>query len=808
MLPLLAVAQAVGILAADRLGLSAQVALLLGIESLLAGLLLASGRRARVACASLVCFAAGAAGLASRLEEARRHRPAAAMDVDIEALVSATTASASHVSVDLREVAPVRALGPPLPSRVRISEERGSPAAAWLLGRSAGERVRVRARLRSPHGARNPGQTDDARRLARRGIGARGSLVDATLVARVSERDAAGAAVRRRLGAPRRRLLADLTRAGPRTGLLRALALGDRSGLAAEQLAAVRRLGLAHLLAVSGLHLAMTAALAFSFARRVQGLWAAATPSADLRLRALLFAAGAATFYAALSGAGVPVRRALVFVWAVVAGVAWARRIPASHVLALAALGVLAWDPGCLFELGPQLSFAATAALLVARREPRAEHAEPWRSAPRGWLRPLEAGAPSRWLRDRLDPTCIALAVTAPILALHGLASGAAGLLANLVGIPWTALVLLPAALVATAAACLTGLAPADAVVDAAAWIAATSLEAAVALADWLPPLAQRAPPAGWAIGLAGLFAVACLASRRTLSRLSWSVCVLVWLGLAPASELHPLPPRWVVLDVGQGDASLVQGREASVLIDGGRASPSGLDLGRSVVLPALAALGIRHLDLVVASHGDADHAGGLAAVLGSVGVGELWLPAGAADDDRLAALCAHAAARGVPVREIGRGAPTRRFGDLEVEVLWPAADAAAGTGNEASLALRIDLEGHRLLLVGDLGFRSEAHLLAESDELAADVLKVGHHGSAASSSPAFLAAVAPALAVVSASCGGRARLPDAGALARLRAAGAAVWWTGRDGAVIVRLDREVPAPVATSLAPARSCGP
>jgi competence protein ComEC len=258
-----------------------------------------------------------------------------------------------------------------------------------------------------------------------------------------------------------------------------------------------------------------------------------------------------------------------------------------------------------------------------------------------------------------------------------------------------------------------------------------------------------------------------------------------------------------VVLDVGQGDATLVQGRRAALLVDGANALREGPDLGRSVVRPALAALGVSRLDLLAVTHADLDHRGGVPAVLESLPTVRLWLPAGASADPAFSGLVAAARRRGVRVEERGQGDPPLALGDLRVEVLWPPRAEAAGAGrsdNDRSLVLRVAVAGGgRILLPGDVEAAAEAGLLREPDALAADVLKLAHHGSRTSSGEAFLRAVAPSLAIASAPCLGRFGMPHPSVAGRVASAGASLWWTGRDGAVAVGL---APPLVARGFAP------
>lgn len=240
---------------------------------------------------------------------------------------------------------------------------------------------------------------------------------------------------------------------------------------------------------------------------------------------------------------------------------------------------------------------------------------------------------------------------------------------------------------------------------------------------------------------------------------------------------------------MGQGDATLVQGERAALLLDAGTAIPGGADLGASVVVPALRALGVRRLALVAASHADLDHRGGLEAVIREVETGRLWLPWGALRDPAFASLAAAARARGVAVEERGAGAPPVRFGDLHVATPWPPREGGeAGDDNARSLVLRVEVGGRVVLLPGDLEAAAEAALVASGAELGADVVKLAHHGSRTSSTRALLEAAGGAVAIASAPRSGRFGMPHPEVVARAHDAGYAVWWTGRDGAVLVQL--------------------
>ena len=239
---------------------------------------------------------------------------------------------------------------------------------------------------------------------------------------------------------------------------------------------------------------------------------------------------------------------------------------------------------------------------------------------------------------------------------------------------------------------------------------------------------------------------------------------------------------------MGQGDAILVQGRRAAVLIDAGTRIPGGVDRGHQTVIPGLAALGIRRLDLLIATHADLDHRGGIPAVLRALPVGELWLPPSGRGDPGFRELLAAARERNIPVVERGSASPSAHFGDVRVTPFWPPEGGASTGRNDRSLVVGFEVAGRRVLIPGDLEASGEAALLRRGVDLSADVLALAHHGSRTSSSRAFLRAVGPTVAVASAPCRGRFGMPHGEVLDRAREAGFPVWWTGRDGAVLIGL--------------------
>jgi len=270
---------------------------------------------------------------------------------------------------------------------------------------------------------------------------------------------------------------------------------------------------------------------------------------------------------------------------------------------------------------------------------------------------------------------------------------------------------------------------------------------------------------------------LAALALAPALGRRRLVVVALLVVGLEIVVRIRGSPRRELrvtFLDVGQGDAALVDLPDGqALLIDGGGLVGSPIDVGRSVVLPVLAARRRRELVAVILTHPHPDHALGLRAVFDTVRVRSFWSTGQEAPPPFV---------REAPVFEPRTLCGAHLVGGALVEILAPCPLDPDLSANDNSFVLRVTYGERSFLFVGDAEREEERRLVAPR----ADVLKVGHHGSMTSSSPAFVAAVAPSFAVVS--CGVRNRFghPSATTLATLAAAGTQVLRTDRDGSVIV----------------------
>lgn len=571
-----------------------------------------------------------------------------------------------------------------------------------------------------------------------------------------------GPFLRTAVGLRKRLLEPVMSSARPGAILAQALVFGDGRRVPPDLRTGLRRAGLSHLLAVSGLHVGLI----------LGGCWWLLGGISN-RLTAVC-GASVLLLYGCLVGPRPSLLRAAVMALLVILAVAIERPPQALNSLCAALILILSFNPGEVFDLGFQLSFLATAGILLLTPRLLAR----WRRKANGTVGHLVTG---------LAVTVAAQLATLPVTAVRiGLLTPLAPVL-NLLFVPWTALTL-GVSLMWVVMAAGSSLPVLSVVAEPGAAVLLGLLDALSVPFAWLAEL----PPGAWlaipvsvrfddALALAIWLGISLSGFRRAVYALS----LLLACTPAPGDP----DPSFVMLDVGQGESLLLQSgdRGPVILVDGGGFRQG--NFAEAALLQALAAEGIHRIDLGILSHGDADHCRGLLELARYLRIERLWAAGAEVRDGCGRELVQRLSGR---VRLVERG-HAEALGPWRLGVVHPGPDPDAH-GNSASLVVRACAGGSCVLLTGDVDLAGERELLAwirrRGGSLRSDVLKVAHHGSRTSTVPEFLDAVRPRLALMSAGRRNPYGHPAPEVVERIERRGARVLRTDRHGRIEVRFRR------------------
>jgi competence protein ComEC len=655
----------------------------------------------------------------------------------------------------------------------------GTPDQARILSWTAGRTVRAPALLRVPGTFSNPGVPDDRRAQAQRGTVLTGTVKSAALVevldggGWLEERAAAiRAAVRHRLEAYVG------VHDGRSAGVAIAILIGDRTGLSDEDERRLQDAGTYHVIAISGGNIAILTVLLLTGAR-ILGL--SSRSGAALSILLLLF-------YGEIAGGSPSVGRAIAAAVVFLCALVLDHRGSPLNVVAVAALAAVTVSPAVTVDAGFLLSFGATLGIVLG--VPRLLRPEGSDRSPVRRMLLVPFGL--------LAATVCAEIVILPVSAHFFARITAAGLLLNFAAIPLMTIVQIGALGV-------LALAPLhEASAQGLAWIvhlAAFGLVESSRLVDVAPWLARDVPPPSWGWCLVYYsFAVLLVTTRwTTVSAGGLSVSLLLLIAGTPAVTRAPVPLRpevlrVAVLDVGQGDAVLVSTPSgAQLLVDAGGLAGSSFDIASRVVLPALRALQVRSLDGLILTHGDPDHTDGAEVLVRRMTPAAVWEGVTVPPHEPLRRLAALAAARGVPWRTVRPGG-IDRWGGVQLRVLHPPEPdwERQRVRNDDSVVLEVRYGDVSILLPGDIGAEVERSLIPYLSPGRLTVLKAAHHGSATSSSEAFIEALRPAAVIFSAGKNNRFGHPAPIVVDRFERRRIPMFNTATDGAVFVETDGRV----------------
>lgn len=637
---------------------------------------------------------------------------------------------------------------------------------------SYGVILKIRGELNLPQGKRNFGGFDNRKYLAAKEISAIMSVQPNTVVVL---REANTSWLKKTGYIMRRNIIETINRYLPakEASVLAGMLIGYTNDMPEEMEEDFRRAGISHVLAVSGANILFLLMPLLWLLKRLgfNRRWSSA------------IAFPLMIFYVFLTGMEASIIRAAIMAGVTLTGMILWRRTDVFCSMAVSAIIILVQNTYMLYDMGFILSFCATLSLVV-------------------FYKPLFEKMPvkiPKGVRDTLSGTLAAQIGVIPIIAYCFNTFSLVSVFTNLIVVPITGFFTVLGALLSIFGAFFSWLGYILGFMTRITAVIIIFLTETIAKIQWAE--INIATPD---MLLIVLYYFIALYLRYGNSRLQKSIakpllaCILVFCGtimIFISIPRHTL--RICFADVGQGDCIIIRTPEnKNIIIDGGGSinDVKGSYAGERIVVPLLYDLNITRIDLMIATHGHADHIGGLETVLDKIKVERLAVAD--APDNELEGLLAYAKSKNVDIIKAREGDTLFTEKGLSLKALYPLKESwkmpqgALINANELSLVTRLDYGGFSSLFTGDIGFETELRLLNDNSKIACDLLKVGHHGSKYSTCDAFIKAVNPGLGIVMV---GRNRYghPSPDTLERLRKNGIKTYQTMDNGAVSVEIEKE-----------------
>jgi competence protein ComEC len=663
-------------------------------------------------------------------------------------------------------------------------------AGSWQYG----DVLHLALRLRAPRNFHTPGSFDYEGYLARQEIYLSAFLWDDSRVTRTGEH---GNWIRARIEQARRAISVFFdTHLDKRTAaVLRALIIGDEGAIAKDVRTAFSRAGVAHVLSISGLHIGLVAATAYAAWWWLLGRSRTLLLTCTMPKLAAVLSIPPVLLYASLAGGNVATWRSVIMVLVYLLAILCDRQQEVYRSLALAGLLISLLWPGAVLDISFQLSFLSVLSILLGM-ERFTRWWTQWSERQLLNLRPRRERI-WRWGATYVAVSVCALLGTAPATAAHFNQITVAGLFANLLVVPLLGSLSVIIGLVAAGLVFVhSGLA--SLTLTCAGLVTRIGVWLVMRLGTW--PYAALTVVTPTLLELILLYGVlGCLllqsAIRNPHSAMYYLLPTLI---LALSLDVafwtwhryfhHDL--RVTFLDVGQGDAAVVELPGSQVMvIDGGGFASEDFDVGEAILAPFLWSRKIGRVDFLVMSHPQLDHYGGLIFLTNRFSPRELWMNGEQGQGEWFARLLTALQRTGVTSRILCRETPEMQLSQVRIKILHPPCHPAGLDTNNASLVLRLTHGEIDLLFTGDIEAAGESTVLSSNVPLASDILKVPHHGSRTSSGKAFVAAVAPHVAVASLGDHNRFAFPAPEVVQRYALQGSQFLRTDEAGAITVVSD-------------------
>ncbi len=675
-----------------------------------------------------------------------------------------------------------------------------------------GDVLRVSLKLRVPRNFHTPGNFDYESYLARHDIYLTAFLWDDRGIEQIGT---TGNPIQHQIEHWRRNLGTFFSTHldSQEAAVLRALILGDEGLIEKDVRQAFVRAGVTHVLSISGLHIALVAATAY-------GGWWWVLGRSRLLLLAFIMPKLASVltllpvlFYAALAGGNVATWRSVIMVFAYLFARVCDRQGDFYRSLALAALIIsLVW-PGAALDISFQLSFVSIFSIVLGT-----EQLSSWWEKRKIHPFFLQSEMRSRMLRWGMTYGAVsvfAILGTAPLTAFHFNQISLAGVVANLIVVP----------LLGSAAVILGLLTVVAFFLDARIatfllWIAGLVTYTGNEIAIWFAAFPYASlqvvtPSECELVLLYGL--LLCAYCRSLYPSRAFQVLVSVLLAGLLIDATIWISHRYFhntlrisFLDVGQGDAAVVELPDAQVMvIDGGGFASEDFDTGEAIIAPFLWSQKIGRVDVLVMSHPQLDHYGGLLYIAERFSPRELWFNGEQANGERFTKFMKVIRQKGIQLRTLCREAAPPAHPEVLVQILHPPCTDNRLDTNNASLVLRLSYGTTDVLFTGDIEEEGEMVLLSAGGALPSEILKVPHHGSRTSSSLAFVNATAPTVAIASLGADNQFHFPAQEVVQRYQRQGNQWMQTDQVGTVTVISDgQEYHISTARPLSPHGKVGP